>query len=84
MNSLIIKTPGYKNLELRFKDWLRLLNFEPGTVKYAPVKAREFFHWLEQRQIKEIESVNKPIISGYFDYLKTRQNKKKGGYPKKF
>jgi site-specific recombinase XerD len=69
----------YKNIEIRFKDWLRLLNFEPSTIKYAPIKAREFFGWLEQQQIKEIESVNKPVISNYFDYLKTRQNKKKGG-----
>ena len=72
-------TPEYKNTEIRFKDWLRLLNFEPSTVKYAPIKAREFFGWLEQQQIKEIESVNKPVISNYFNYLKTRQNKKKGG-----
>jgi site-specific recombinase XerD len=72
-------TAVYKNIEIRFKDWLRLLNFEPSTVKYAPMKAREFFGWLEQQQIKEIESVNKPVISNYFDYLKTRQNKKKGG-----
>ena len=71
--------PEYKNIEIRFKDWLRLLNFEPSTVKYAPIKAREFFGWLEQQQIKEIENVNKPVISNYFDYLKTRQNKKKGG-----
>ena len=69
----------YKNIEIRFKDWLRLLNFEPSTVKYAPMKAREFFGWLEQKQIKEIEGINKPVISNYFDYLKTRQNKKKGG-----
>jgi integrase/recombinase XerD len=74
-----LQTAEYKNIEIRFKDWLRLLNFEPSTIKYAPIKAREFFGWLEQQQIKEIESVNKPVISNYFDYLKTRQNKKKGG-----
>lgn len=75
----MVHTAEYKKLEIRFKDWLRLLNFEPSTVKYAPMKAREFFGWLEQQQIKEIESINKPVISNYFDYLKTRQNKKKGG-----
>jgi integrase/recombinase XerD len=74
-----IQVAEYRNIEIRFKDWLRLLNFEPSTVKYAPMKAREFFGWLEQQQIKEIEAINKPVISNYFDYLKTRQNKKKGG-----
>jgi len=79
MQNLTLHTAAYKNTEIRFKDWLRLLNFEPGTVKYAPMKAREFFAWLEQQRVNEIEGVNKPLISNYFDYLKTRQNKKKGG-----
>jgi integrase/recombinase XerD len=74
-----LQIPEYINLESRFKDWLRLLNFEPSTVKYAPIKAREFFEWLESRQINEISTVTKPIINNYFQHLKTRQNKKKGG-----
>jgi site-specific recombinase XerD len=79
MQQVQLQTAGYKKLEIRFKDWLQLLNFEPSTVKYAPKKAHEFFYWLEKQQIREIESVNKPIISNYFEYLKTRQNKLKGG-----
>ncbi|MBN2348462.1 MAG: tyrosine-type recombinase/integrase [Bacteroidales bacterium] len=79
MNSLIIKTPEYKNLETRFAEWLKLLNFEPSTIKYAPRKAHEFFHWLENHQITEIAEITKPIIENYFYYLKTRQNKKKKG-----
>lgn len=74
-----LRTPEYISLEERFKDWLRLLNFEPSTVKYAPIKAREFFEWLESKQINEISTVTKPIINNYFQHLKTRQNKKKGG-----
>jgi site-specific recombinase XerD len=74
-----LRTPEYINLESRFKDWLRLLNFEPSTIKYAPIKAREFFEWLESKQINEISTVTKPVINEYFQYLKTRQNKKKGG-----
>jgi len=79
MQQVQLQTPSYRELEVRFKDWLRLLNFEPSTVKYAPMKARELLGWLEGQQIKEIEAVNKPIISNYFDYLKTRQNRRKGG-----
>jgi integrase/recombinase XerD len=72
-------TAAYQHLEIRFKEWLKLLNFEPSTVKYAPLKAREFFGWLEGQQIHETESVNKRVIVNYFDYLETRQNRKKGG-----
>lgn len=79
MQQVQLQISEYKNLVERFKDWLQLLNFEPSTIKYAPKKIYEFFHWLEKQQIKEIDEVNKPIISNYFEYLKTRQNKRKGG-----
>lgn len=79
MQQVQLQISEYKNLVTRFKDWLQLLNFEPSTIKYAPKKIHEFFHWLEKQQIKEIGEVNKPIISNYFEYLKTRQNKRKGG-----
>ena len=79
MRHLIVQNPEYKNLETRFKDWLKLLNFEPSTVKYAPRKTREFFHWLDSRKIKEIAGVNKAVIAAYFHYLQERQNRKKGG-----
>jgi integrase/recombinase XerD len=72
-------TAAYQHLEIRFKEWLKLLNFEPSTVKYAPLKAREFFLWLEGQQIQETESVSKRVIVNYFDYLETRQNRKRGG-----
>lgn len=76
---MIIKTATYKNLEQAFTEWLKLLNFEPSTLKYAPLKAREFFYWLEENQLMEIAAVTKPVMENYFTYLKTRQNKKKGG-----
>lgn len=79
MQQFQLQIPEYKQLEIRFKDWLKLLNFEPSTVKYAPTKACEFFHWLEKRQIKEIGAVNRQVTANYFEYLKTRQNKRKGG-----
>jgi len=79
MQQVQLQTPSYRELEVRFRDWLRLLNFEPSTVRYAPMKARELFGWLEGQQINEIEAVNKPIIANYFDYLRTRQNRRKGG-----
>lgn len=74
-----MKEPEYINLLDRFSEWLRLLNFEPSTIKYAPRKVNEFLSWLESRQINEIATVNQPIITEYFNYLQSRQNKRKGG-----
>jgi integrase/recombinase XerD len=79
MQNLRVTTAEFIFLEESFKEWLRLLNFEPSTVKYAPHKIREFFLWLEENQITEIPAVTKPVIENYFEYLKTRQNHKKSG-----
>jgi len=79
MQNLTVKTPEFINLEQGFGQWLRLLNFEPRTVKYAPRKAHEFFHWLEQNRITGLSGVTKPVIENYFTYLGTRQNKRKKG-----
>lgn len=80
MKHLELKNPEYKLLEEQFHEWLQLLNFEQSTVKYAPLKAREFLHWLENNNINRIEAVNKQVIANYFDYLQSRQNRRKNGW----
>jgi len=79
MQIFTIKTPEFIRLEESFGEWLRLLNFEQSTVKYAPRKVREFLCWLEQQQIIELSSVTKQIIENYFDYLKERRNNRRKG-----
>lgn len=69
----------FLRLDRAFADWLRLLNFEPSTLKYAPRKLQEFLGWLESQGITEIASITRPTISQYFDYLLQRQNQTKGG-----
>jgi integrase/recombinase XerD len=69
----------YKNLEKSFGEWLRLLNFEPSTIRYAPKKAREFFCWLEQNHVIELQAITKSVIEDYFAYLQSRQNRRKNG-----
>jgi len=69
----------FLRLERAFADWLRLLSFEPSTLKYGPRKLQEFLGWLESQGITEIASITRPIITEYFDYLNQRQNQRKGG-----
>jgi len=71
--------PEYTRLTGTFALWLKLLNFEPSTVKYAPVKVQEFLSWLETRHITQIGDITREAVTGYFDYLTTRPNKRKGG-----
>ena len=79
MQTFTIKTPEFIQLEESVGEWLRLLNFEQSTVKYAPRKVREFLCWLEQQQITELSSVTKQVIENYFDYLKERRNNRRKG-----
>jgi integrase/recombinase XerD len=72
-------TIEFRRLKQAFADWLRLLNFEPTTLKYGPTKLQEFLYWLESQHITEIASITRQTITDYFDYLLQRQNKKKGG-----
>ena len=68
----------FRRLKRAFAEWLRLLNFEPTTVKHGPTKLQEFLYWLESQGITEIQSITRPTITKYFDYLIQRQNQTKG------
>ncbi len=72
-------TPEFIRLTASFAQWLRLLNFERSTVKYAPGKVQEFLSWLESNGILEIKGITREIITAYFDYLTHRTNQRNGG-----
>lgn len=72
-------TPEFIRLTASFAHWLRLLNFEPSTIKYAPGKIQEFLFWLESQNITEITAITRETITGYFEYLTHRTNRRKGG-----
>jgi len=74
-----LTTIEFRRLKQAFAEWLRLLNFEPTTLKYAPTKLQEFLYWLESQHITDIASITRQTITEYFDYLLQRQNKRKGG-----
>lgn len=79
MKQLEVQNPGYRRLQKSYGEWLRLLNFEPTTVKYGPVQLGEFLYWLEDQKINEIHQVTRKIIAAYFEHLKIRKNQRKGG-----
>jgi integrase/recombinase XerD len=73
------ETIEYLRLEAAFAEWLRLLNFEPSTLKYGPKKLREFLGWLESKGITEIEDITRQTITAYFHYLLKRENQCRKG-----
>jgi integrase/recombinase XerD len=79
MRSLKLENPAYRLLEKGFENWLRTLGFAQGTVYSSPAFVREFFHYLEQRKVIDLESVNKEHILDYLSYLGERENRLRGG-----
>lgn len=69
----------FRRIEQAFAHWLRLLNFEPTTLRYAPRKTQEFLYWLESQQITDIQEITRQTITDYFDYLLQRENQRNKG-----
>lgn len=79
MKDLRVQSGEFLTIEKSFREWLELLNFEKSTVRYAPVKAREFFYWLERHNVITVNDITKGSVSDYFDYLGKRENHVRGG-----
>jgi len=79
MKSIRVQSEEFNKIEKSFREWLELLNFERSTVRYAPVKAREFFYWLERHNVLSVNNITKEAASDYFDYLEKRENRIRGG-----
>lgn len=56
-----------------FKEWLALQNYEPTTIKYAPLRIKEFMTWCNENGIKSHHA------ESFFSHLKKRKNKSKNG-----
>jgi len=76
MKQLLIKTAHYNTLLRSFKEWLQTMGYADGTVKTFPVHLREFFHYLEERQVFHIREIKQRHYDGFFSHLQTRTNKR--------
>jgi len=79
MKKLILKSRAYKTLLLSFKDWLDILGYSKGIVKYSPIFLQEFFYWLECHGHVSIATITRKDITAYYQYLKQRPNENYGG-----
>jgi site-specific recombinase XerD len=79
MKQLPIKTTHYLTLQKSFKDWLQTMGYASGTVKTFPVHLREFFHYLEERNVFNIRDIQQRHYDGFFSYLQIRKNKQING-----
>lgn len=67
----------YENLENGFKSWLETLGYAKTTVTGSPALVSEFFFYLKNKEILELEKVNSQVIKDYFIYLQQRKHARK-------
>lgn len=79
MKKLKLQNRSYKALLISFKEWLDILGYSKGIVKYSPIFLQEFFYWLECHGHSELRTVTRKDITQYYGYLKQRPNENYGG-----
>ena len=61
----------------QFIFWLDTLGF--ATIRNYSDKAKEFFEWLQRKNITSIHHITQKHINDFLDYQQTRENKISGG-----
>lgn len=79
MKDLILYNKTYRKLEAGFKEWLALLEHHHTTIEGAPVKIREFLHWLEENNIESVLQITGTLLEDYINYLSHRKNHRRAG-----
>lgn len=79
MKNLSIKNHSYKTLLIDFKSWLDILGYAETTVYNLPIHLREFFNYLESKDINHINNITTQTVIDYYNYLKERPNQRRTG-----
>ena len=79
MKNLSIKNHSYKELLIAFKAWLDMLGYAETTVYNLPIHLREFFNYLENRNINHINHIQTNHVTDYYKHLKERPNQRRTG-----
>jgi integrase/recombinase XerD len=68
---------SYKVLLEQYIFWLDTLGF--ARIRRYGDRVRDFFMWLENKNISSINQITQKHITTFFDYQQARENKKYGG-----
>jgi integrase/recombinase XerD len=70
---------NYKNIFTEYAVWLTTLGFSSGLVYDYKFRAKDFFIYLQEQNVNQINFINQKHIEKYFEYLQTRTNKRRNG-----
>jgi len=73
-----ITSAKFKELEISFLKWLKILNYSEETIKTRRRNIREFLFYLEQCGVTGVENMSEEKAKSFVSYLKCRENIKYG------
>lgn len=79
MKKLKLQNASFKVLVTNYKEWLDILGYAESTVYYLPNHLQEFFYFLEQNNIKTVNSITTNTVKDYYKYLQERSNETQNG-----
>ena len=74
-----MKNALYIRLNAGFAEWLRILNFEPTSLRDMPKMLAEFLEYLEAQHCNHPHDIQPDHLKNYLAYLHERPNHKWGG-----
>jgi integrase/recombinase XerD len=67
---------NYNSIKNEYAVWLNTLGFSGGVVTDYRDRIKDFFEWLQTKNVNQINIVNQKHIENYFDYLQVRKSKR--------
>jgi len=79
MKKLKLQNDVFKMFVANYKVWLDILGYAETTVYNLPNHLQEFFYYLEQNSIGNINQITTKIVKEYYNELKERANERQSG-----
>lgn len=79
MKHLPLESHYYQDMQKKYSLYLTRVGYHKQTQKMLPSMTREFFCYLEGKSIRDLSTVTPKDITRYYQYLKTRPNRRGPG-----
>lgn len=79
MKNLTLNNHSYKVLLQEFKQWLDILGYAETTVYNLPNHLKEFFSYLENNNVNQLNHIETQHVTDYYKYLQERPNQRRQG-----
>jgi len=70
---------NYNTVKNEYAVWLTTLGFSSAVVLDYKDRVRDFFEWLETKNINAVNIITQKNVENYFEYLQVRKNKRRNG-----